>query len=967
MRLYKRHLSALLVLAFLMAIGVMIAQKQGSSKGNAVEDFKVEDIPHDDGTGLMLSWKPLHRSQRIIEYRIYRGISPDTLFFLASVQVNVKTGVASDRMYYYDSGGSDFIDISSPGKLRKEKQQDAKSPLYRAVPRDMEIAARLSEKFDLLSYVDRRQFYYHHTAATSADSTDSTTYAGFNFKQQSIIAGLKENETYYYSVVAVNERNQFQQYAKPLAGTPVGNPPEAASAFYCVYLKDEKELRFEWDYPLFKDDIQQYQIYTVSGAVSDTMWAKLRALPDTLGTYRQPIWDGGVGGGVLKNYAVVPVPDYSEEQIRQMKFAIELIDPQGGTLGNLVSPVVATKAMLPDKPSFRVEDKPNDKGDRLTVIWDKPIAIVAKTTSIDAANTKLKVNYLLNKTDTQKVKNIYFSFYRMGEDAPFATINEFYQDMSVKVNIPKGYDYRKGLKVKITMAGEGIDPKTYWLEQELTWDTNMMALMPSGKLWRNGKEISDIQIVTYRMGIRGKEYTLVKRSTSLDNSLDIAIGYPTQFPKPILGINFVKGDTLHTYAGGKRYSRPIRKGDPRKGLCLMPTEVDFTFDKENKVPINVSIYAGEAAKALKAMQDDIASTQANTANLGTPADPEGMMMMQQMQGKLENLENRLKAFQTNPHMKKLATIKGQDARVRYIASVREPESRHQTYQLVRTNGKGLFSVSDPDTLANGEANFMMPVSNWFAKDRTATLVAVILYAVLVAVFVFFTKRGRVFYVRPIAGLEEIDNAVGRATEMGRPMMYMMGSGGLSEVNTLASMGILSQVAKKAAEYDTKLIVPCYNFIVMPVVQEIVRDAHYSVGRPDTYDKNNVFFLSDQQFPYVAAVNGIMIRERVATNFYMGGFAAEALLMTETGNIVGAVQVAGSDAITQIPFFITTCDFTLIGEELYAASAYLNPEPMLMGALKSQDIFKLLITILVTVSALLASFQVMTLLNIFPTK
>ena len=38
-----------------------------------------------------------------------------------------------------------------------------------------------------------------------------------------------------------------------------------------------------------------------------------------------------------------------------------------------------------------------------------------------------------------------------------------------------------------------------------------------------------------------------------------------------------------------------------------------------------------------------------------------------------------------------------------------------------------------------------------------------------------------------------------------------------------------------------------------------------------------------------------------------------------GNAAGAIQIAGTDAVTQLPFFITTCDYTLIGEELYAAS------------------------------------------------
>jgi hypothetical protein len=86
-----------------------------------VENLQVKDIPNDGGDGLMLSWKPLPKDKRVQEYRIYRGVHPDTLFFLTSVQVNVKTGVATDEMLYYDSGYSSFVSLDSPGKLKHEK------------------------------------------------------------------------------------------------------------------------------------------------------------------------------------------------------------------------------------------------------------------------------------------------------------------------------------------------------------------------------------------------------------------------------------------------------------------------------------------------------------------------------------------------------------------------------------------------------------------------------------------------------------------------------------------------------------------------------------------------------------------------------------------------------------------------------------------------------------------------------
>jgi len=172
------------------------------------------------------------------------------------------------------------------------------------------------------------------------------------------------------------------------------------------------------------------------------------------------------------------------------------------------------------------------------------------------------------------------------------------------------------------------------------------------------------------------------------------------------------------------------------------------------------------------------------------------------------------------------------------------------------------------------------------------------------------------------------------------------------VATIASLNILSQVAKKTAEYGTKLIVPNRDAVVYTVAREVVKEACYSVGRPDAFDPSSVFYVTDSQFGYAAAVDGIMLRERPATNFFLGMFWAESLILAETGAATGAIQIAGTDSITQLPFFITACDYTLIGEELYAASAYLSNEPLLVGSLKGQDWAKALIWILLVIGSLI---------------
>ena len=234
-----------------------------------------------------------------------------------------------------------------------------------------------------------------------------------------------------------------------------------------------------------------------------------------------------------------------------------------------------------------------------------------------------------------------------------------------------------------------------------------------------------------------------------------------------------------------------------------------------------------------------------------------------------------------------------------------------------------------------------PVEQWFDWSRFNVLMMGIIY-VAVILFLISAARRKEIYIRRIAGLDAVDEAIGRATEMGRPMYYLCGLDPMTTVSTIAATNLLGHVARHVADYESQLKVPCFDPIVMSVCQETVREAYFEAGRPDAYNQDNIFFLTNDQFSYVAAVNGMMVRERPAANFYFGYFYAESLLLGEVGQSTGAIQIAGTDANVQIPFFITSCDYVLIGEELYAASAYISREPKLLGSVKASDMAKAVI-------------------------
>lgn len=229
-------------------------------------------------------------------------------------------------------------------------------------------------------------------------------------------------------------------------------------------------------------------------------------------------------------------------------------------------------------------------------------------------------------------------------------------------------------------------------------------------------------------------------------------------------------------------------------------------------------------------------------------------------------------------------------------------------------------------------------------DRMNALIFVLVFSTAILLYTRWARQGKSLFLRKIPGLEAIEEAVGRATEMGRPVLYIPGIQELDEIETIAGISILGRVAKITAQYETPLYVPVRYPLVLAAGQEVVEQAYREVGRPDAYDKDMVRYVAGEQFAFTANVNGYMVREKPATNIYMGAFFAESLLLAETGNAAGSIQIAGTARPEQLPFFIAACDYTLMGEELYAASAYLSHEPLMLGGLKGQDFIKMLIMI-----------------------
>lgn len=267
-------------------------------------------------------------------------------------------------------------------------------------------------------------------------------------------------------------------------------------------------------------------------------------------------------------------------------------------------------------------------------------------------------------------------------------------------------------------------------------------------------------------------------------------------------------------------------------------------------------------------------------------------------------------------------------------------------------------------MGHGEiAQYLFHKRGWgkliqMAKGNVAFSIVVL---ILGAVVLFVARKIKMTNwnpeIRYIAGLDAIEEAVGRATEMGRPVHFSPGVHDITAETapqTFAGISVLSYVAGLCCKYGAQLICTIMRPNVYPLAAETVRQAYVQAGKPEMFTEETVRYLGNHDQAYAFGVYGIMRRERPGANIMMGGFDGTAVGLAESGAAAGAMQVAGTAQLPQIPFFVASCDYTLIGEELYAAGAFLSKDRDKAGGIVAQDWIKAAVIAVVLLGVTMAT-------------
>lgn len=214
--------------------------------------------------------------------------------------------------------------------------------------------------------------------------------------------------------------------------------------------------------------------------------------------------------------------------------------------------------------------------------------------------------------------------------------------------------------------------------------------------------------------------------------------------------------------------------------------------------------------------------------------------------------------------------------------------------------------------------------------------------------------------RPLPGLELMRRALARGAETGRAIHLSPGSGAIgargSTAETVAGLLAAEHVASEAALNGAPILVSSGDAVAHLALRGSLRQAYQRAGLGQDYDPANVQLLAHQDpMAYASGITTLYGREKLEVSQLNGSFGQEFLLAGEVGAQHEIPQLAGATSTTALPLIYLTADGALVGEEVYAAEAYLARSPAPMARLLTMDALRTAVIVVILILLLVAAF------------
>jgi hypothetical protein len=219
---------------------------------------------------------------------------------------------------------------------------------------------------------------------------------------------------------------------------------------------------------------------------------------------------------------------------------------------------------------------------------------------------------------------------------------------------------------------------------------------------------------------------------------------------------------------------------------------------------------------------------------------------------------------------------------------------------------------------------------------------------------FAAARGKVRRLREIRAFSRLHDAIGRAVEEGGRLHISAGRGGVitpQSASTLAALILLRRAADLTSAGDRPPMATSGESLTTLLSDDLLRAAYRAAtGLSASFINGRLSGLTP--FSYAAGALPVIYDESVSANILLGHFGLESALLTDAAERKRAFTLAGSDSLPAQAVLYATAEEPLLGEDIYAAPAYLHPAAMHLASLRTQDVLRWLIIGTVVLGALL---------------
>jgi hypothetical protein len=226
---------------------------------------------------------------------------------------------------------------------------------------------------------------------------------------------------------------------------------------------------------------------------------------------------------------------------------------------------------------------------------------------------------------------------------------------------------------------------------------------------------------------------------------------------------------------------------------------------------------------------------------------------------------------------------------------------------------------------------------------------------LMLFFLFSDQIREKIMLRGIQAFSHFRREVDLAVEAGKRLHISLGRGNINDLqggSTFIGLTILDRCARDASNSDRPPVTTSGDGLVTILSQDTLQSTYRSLATEQRYDPTNARLTGLTPMAFAAGTMPTIHDEQVSVNILAGHFGAEIALLTEAGERSRSLTVAGSDSIPAQAVLYATTDEPLLGEELYAAGAYLGAGPAHAASIGMQDILRWALVVIIVIGAIL---------------